>query len=121
MTASSRSSLRMNNGIDELLDSEKVKFEQRIRRRKITRQIGEFLLLIFLGIGVASFISLSIPISRQSFWGVSASILAYSLLSGFVEYVKTKTDGHQKAVLFVIIQLLLFALVSVLMISLLKD
>jgi hypothetical protein len=111
----------MNNGISKLFDSEKAKYEQqRIRQRKITRLIAAFLLPIFLGIGVVSFFSLFKALSRQTFFNVSASILAYSLLSGFFEYIKTKTDGPKKAVLFMIIQLILFVLVSILMISLLK-
>ncbi len=111
----------MNNGIDKLLDSEKAKSEQqRIRQQKITRLIAAFLLPIFLGIGVVSFFSLFKALSRQTFFGISAVILAYSLLSGFVEYIKLKKFGKQKDFLFMSIQLLLFVIVSILMITLMK-
>jgi len=115
------STTKMNNGIDKLLDSEKAKFEQqRKRQRKIIRLIAAFLLPIFLGIGVVSFFSLFKTLSRQTFFNISASILAYSVLAGCVEYIKTKTYTQQKTVLFVIIQLILFVLVSILMITLLE-
>ena len=111
----------MNKGIDKLLDSEKIKFEQqRFRQRKITRILAACMLPILLGIGVISFFTLLKALSRKTFMAVSASILAYSLLSGLVEYIKTKTNGQKKA-LFWIIQSLLFVLVLILMIILIED
>lgn len=106
--------------MDKLLDSEKAKFDQqRKKQKKITRLIGALLLPIFLGIGVVSFFSLFKALSRQTFISISVSILVYSLLAGFVEYMKTKTYTQQKTLLFAIIQLILFVLASILMISLL--
>jgi cytochrome bd-type quinol oxidase subunit 2 len=108
------------NSVNKITEREKDKFEQqRVRQRKITRILAAFFLPFFLGIGVISFITLSKAISRQSLVGLSALILAYSLLSGFVEYVKIKKVGQQRSTLFGIIQLLLFLLVSLLMVNLL--
>jgi hypothetical protein len=110
----------MKNGIDKLLSSEKATFEQqRFRQRKITRILAACMLPILLGIGVISFLTLLKALSRQTFVAVSASILAYSLLSGLVEYIKTKTNGQKRA-LFWIIQSFLFVLVSIVIITLLK-
>jgi hypothetical protein len=111
----------MNNGIDKLLDSEKAKFEQQLKKqRKITRLIAASLLPLILGIGVISFFSLFKALSRQTFVGVSAAILAYSLLAGFVEYIKIK-KYDRKTALFMVIQSLLFVLLSILIIIILEN
>jgi cytochrome bd-type quinol oxidase subunit 2 len=115
------STTEMNNGIGQLLDSEKAKYEQqRARQRKFTRILAACLLPLFLGIGVISFLSLSKALSKQTFFIISSTIFVYSLIAGFLEYIKTKTNGHKKAVLGTVIQLLLFMLLSVLMINLLE-
>ena len=108
--------------MDQLLDSEKAKFEQqRARQRKFTRIFAACLLPLFLGIGVVSFLSLSRALPKQTFFIISITILIYSFLSGFAEYIKTKMTSHKKAVLFTVIQLLLFVLVSIVVIDLLQQ
>ncbi|VVB62922.1 Uncharacterised protein [uncultured archaeon] len=111
----------MNDNINKLFSEEKTRYDQqRLKQRKILRIIGLCLMPLFWGIGFISIVSLFKTLSRQQFINVSATVIVYSLLSGLVEYIKTKTKD-QKKILFFLIQLALFGLMSLITIRIIEN
>jgi len=112
---------KATRNIDIFFALEKDKFEeQRTGQQRIIQVVSSFLLPLFIGVVITSFLVLSESLPTHGFFAVTVLILVYSSASGVFEYIRNKKTKQKRSLLITFIQSLLFVLIYIILLHLLN-
>jgi len=94
--------------------------EQRTGQQRIIQVVSSFLLPLFIGVVITSFLVLSESLPTHGFFAVTVLILVYSSASGVFEYIRNKKTKQKRSLLITFIQSLLFVLLYIILLNLLN-
>lgn len=111
---------KATRNIEKFFAMEKEKFEEeRFKQQRLFQVVSSFLLPLFIGFVMTTFLILSESLSTHVFLALTALILVYSSASGVFEYIRIKKTGQKRSLLITFIQSLLFVLIYIILMNLL--
>lgn len=111
---------KAKRNIEKFFAMEKEKFEgERFKQQKVFQVVSSFLLPLFIGFVMTTFLILSESLSTHVFLTLIALILVYSSASGVFEYIRIKKTGQKRSLLITFIQSLLFVFIYIILMNLL--
>jgi len=112
---------KSKRNIEIFFAMEQEKFEEeRFKQQKVFQVVSSFMLPLFIGFVMTTFLILSESLSTHVFLALTALILVYSSASGVFEYIRNKKTKQKRSLLITFLQSLLFIIIYIILLHLLN-